>query len=243
MKRLLPLGILLVMLLIARAGGLSDDLSWDGLIAWRLRLHDLVTTHGVAAPLLFIGVYAAVVAMSFPGAAAILSMTSGMLFGIWVGSGVACAGGTLGAILVFLAARHALAGFLASLAMPWVARFRAGLAEDGFTYVLALRLMPVFPFWLVNWVPAMLGMRLMPFVAATMIGVVPGSLIFASIGAGMDDAITAGGKPEPSLALLLPLAALGLLSLAPIGWRRWRSANRPKADTMGPVRAESKAAP
>ena len=104
-----------------------------------------------------------------------------------------------------------------------LSRFRAGLDKDGFLYVLTLRLMPVFPFWLVNLAPALLGMRLAPFAAATAIGIVPGRLVFASIGAGLDDVLAAGGAPKPGFALLLPLAGLGVLSLAPIVWRKWKA--------------------
>ena len=222
MKRLLPLGALLILLLIAWASGLTRELSWDGLIARREQLGALVAANRLAAPLLFVGVYAAVVALSLPGAAVIMSTAGGLLFGTLLGAATACVGATLGAITVFLAARHALAGPLADRAGPWLNRFRAGLSKDGFSYVLALRLMPVFPFWLVNLAPAMLGMRLAPFVAATAIGIVPGSLVFASIGAGLDSVIVAGGQPKLSLGLLLPLAGLGVLSLAPLAWRKWK---------------------
>ncbi len=225
MKRLLPLATLLVLLLIAWASGLTGQLSWDGLLARRAELVALVAAHGLSAPLLYAGVYAAVVALSFPGAAVIMTLAGGMLFGTWAGAAAASVGATLGAVTVFLAARYALAGPLAARAGPWLGRFRDGLAKDGFLYVLALRLMPVFPFWLVNLAPALLGMRLAPFAAATAIGIVPGSLVFASIGAGLDRAIAAGGQPRLGLDLLLPLAGLGVLSLAPVAWRRWKAAH------------------
>ena len=225
MKRLLPFGALLGLLLIAWASGLTGELSWDNLLARRGQLGALVAAHELAAPWLFIGIYAGVVALSFPGAAAIMTMTGGLLFGTWMGAASACVGATLGAVIVFLAARHALAGPLAARAGPWLNRFRAGLAKDGFLYVLGMRLMPVFPFWLVNLAPALLGMRLGPFAAATAIGIVPGSLVFASIGAGLDGVIAAGGQPRLTAGLLLPLAGLGTLSLAPIAWRKWKAAD------------------
>ncbi len=227
MKRLLPFGALLALLLIAWGSGLIGELSWDNLIARRAQLGALVADHRLAAPLLFVGIYTGVVALSLPGAAAILTMTGGLLFGTWLGATCACIGATLGAITAFLAARLALAGPLAARAGPWLSRFRAGLEEDGFLYVLTLRLMPIFPFWLVNLAPALLGMRLAPFAAATAIGIVPGSLVFASIGAGLDGVLAAGGQPRPGVALLLPLAGLGVLSLAPIAWRKWKAGHEP----------------
>ena len=227
MKRLLPLAALVALLVIAWASGLTSELTWDGLIARRGQLGGWVAAHPLSAPLLFVGVYAGVVALSIPGAAVVMTTTGGMLFGTLLGTAAACVGATLGAITAFLAARHALAGPLAALAGPWLHRLRAGLARDAFSYILALRLMPVFPFWLVNLAPALLGVRLAPFVAATAIGIVPGSLVFASIGAGLDSVIAAGGEPKLSLGLLLPLAGLGVLSLAPIAWRKWKAAHGP----------------
>ena len=223
MKRLLPFGALLALLLIAWSSGLTRELCWDNLVARREQLGALVAAHRLAAPVLFVGIYAGVVALSLPGAAAIMTMTGGLLFGTWLGAACACIGATLGAITAFSAARLALAGPLAARAGPLLSRFRAGLEKDGFLYVLTLRLMPVFPFWLVNLAPALLGMRLAPFAAATAIGIVPGSLVFASIGAGLDDVLAAGGAPKPGFALLLPLAGLGVLSLAPIVWRKWKA--------------------
>ena len=231
MQRLLPFGALLALLLIAWSSGLTGELSWDNLLARRVQLGTLVAAHSLAAPIMFVGIYAAVVALSFPGAAAIMTMTGGLLFGMWAGAVVACVGATLGAMTAFLAARHALASPLAlcmnSFSGPWLSRFRAGLAKDGFSYVLALRLMPVFPFWLVNLASALLGMRMRTFIAATAIGIVPGNLVFASIGAGFDEVIAAGGQPKISLGLLLPLAGLGVLSLAPTAWRKWKARHIP----------------
>lgn len=227
MKRLLPLAALLVLLLIAWASGLTSELSWDGLIARRGQLGALVAAQPLVAPMLFIGVYAIVVALSLPGGATVMTVAGGMLFGTWLGTAVACTGATLGAIAVFLAARYALAGFFAARAGPWLERFRAGLAKDGFLYLLSLRLMPVFPFWLVNLAPALLDMPLAPFAAATAIGIVPGTLVFASVGAGIDSVIAAGGEPKLGLQIFLPLLGLGLLSLAPVIWRKWRSAHGP----------------
>ena len=141
MKRLLPFGALLVLLLVAWGSGLTGEVSWDNLVARHGQLGALVAAHRLAAPLLFVGIYALVVALSFPGAAVIMTMAGGLLFGTWVGAASACVGATLGAIIVFLAARHALAGTLAARAGPWLNRFRAGLAKDAFSYVLALRLL------------------------------------------------------------------------------------------------------
>jgi uncharacterized membrane protein YdjX (TVP38/TMEM64 family) len=132
-------------------------------------------------------------------------------------------GATLGACALFLAARYALAATLAARAGPLLGRVREGLARDGFWYLLSLRLIPVVPFWLVNLAPALAGMALPPFAAATFLGIIPGTAVFAGIGAGLGQVFDAGGRPDLSVifspGILLPLLGLAALSLLGIWWR------------------------
>ena len=121
----------------------------------------LVAAHPVAAPAAFVALYALIVAFSIPEAA-LATVTAGLLFGPWVGGGLAVLGATLGAVLLFLVARTALAGFMARRAQALLGRIRPGLERDGFSYLLALRLLPIVPFWLVNLGAALCGMRLFP---------------------------------------------------------------------------------
>jgi len=103
---------------------------------------------------------------------------------------------------------------------------REELRRDGFSYLLAIRLVPAFPFWLVNLAAALSGMRLLPYAAATVIGVTPATFVFASIGAGIGEVLAMGGRPDLSAIfsarILGPLIALALLSLLPVAWRRWK---------------------
>ena len=105
-------------------------------------------------------------------------------------------------------------------------RIRPGLERDGFSYLLALRLIPLFPFWLVNLAPALVRMPLRTFVGATLLGIVPGTFVFASVGAGLGAVLAEGRQPDLSVilrpAVLLPLLGLALLSLLPVAWRRWK---------------------
>jgi uncharacterized membrane protein YdjX (TVP38/TMEM64 family) len=136
------------------------------------------------------------------------------------------AGATLGAVLLFLAVRVALAPLLARRAPRLLARIRPGLERDGFSYLLAIRLIPAFPFWLVNLAPALVGMRLLPYAAATLLGVIPAAVVFASLGAGVGGVLAAGQRPDLGVILaphiLGPLIGLAALSLLPVLWRRWR---------------------
>ena len=179
--------------------------------------------------MLFVALYIAAAALCLPGAS-LLTMAGGALFGTVAGAAASAFGATLGAVVLFVAARRAMSGWLRRRLGASLEPLRAGLEQDGFHYVLALRLIPLFPFWLVNLAPALLGMRLAPFALATGIGIVPGSLVFASLGAGLSDAllqdaISAGRPPDLTPGLLLPLAGLGILALLPVGWKRLRRRN------------------
>jgi uncharacterized membrane protein YdjX (TVP38/TMEM64 family) len=161
-----------------------------------------------------------------------MTLAGGLLFGAVAGTGLAVLGAGGGAMVLFLAARFALAAPLARLcerngAGPFIERVRAGVRREGFSYVLALRLIPVVPFWLTNLAPALVGMRLAPYAAATFLGIIPPTAVFASIGAGLGSVIARGAQPDLTVIfrpnILLPLLGLALLSLAPIAWRRWRA--------------------
>lgn len=223
--RVAPLLILLAALIAAWWLGLGDALSWASLAARQHALRAWVATHAPLALLGFVAIYVAVTALSIPQAS-VLSVAAGALFGIATGSVVVVVGATLGAALVFLAARTALAEPIRARAGPLLARLRPELERDGFHYLLSLRLLPLFPFWLVNLAAALAGMRLLPFVLATAIGIIPGVLFFVSLGAGLGDVLAAGGEPTLSIALsprvLLPRLGLASLALAPVLWRRWR---------------------
>ncbi len=226
--RFLPLLILLAGLAAAWATGLRKELSWPMLAAHEASLRAFVAFHPIAAPVAFIFLYVAVTALSIPEAA-LLSMVGGVLFGTVLAAACVVLGATVGAVLLFLAARSALAAPLRRRAAPLLERIGPGLERDGFSYLLSLRLLPIVPFWLVNLAPALVGMRLAPFFLATLVGIIPGVLFFVSLGAGLRDVLALGGEPDLSAILspgiLLPRIGLALLALAPVLWRRWRRAH------------------
>jgi uncharacterized membrane protein YdjX (TVP38/TMEM64 family) len=227
--RLWPLALILGALGLAYALGLQRSLSFDALAAHRAALTGFVAERPVVAPLLYILAYVAVVAFSLPGGA-VMTLAGGFLFGPWLGAAAAVVAATLGACALFLAARYALAETLARRAGPLMAKVRGGLERDGFWYLLSLRLLPVVPFWFLNLAPALAGMRLLPYAAATFLGIIPGTAVFAGIGAGLGQVFDAGGKPDLSIifspGILLPLLGLAALSLAG-AW--WRGRSRPAA--------------
>jgi uncharacterized membrane protein YdjX (TVP38/TMEM64 family) len=194
---------------------LADNHDW---------LCGMVEKGGLLADLGFIVAYAGLVALSVPGAA-IFTITSGFLFGAWLGAALSVTGATLGAVAVFLAARAGLGGLLAR-AGPRVRRLEAGFHRDALNYLLILRLIPIFPFWLINIAAGATGMRLSLFVVGTFFGIIPTSFVYASLGSGLGELANAGGEPGLSTVLrpeiLLPVLGLAGLALLPVFYRRWR---------------------
>jgi uncharacterized membrane protein YdjX (TVP38/TMEM64 family) len=136
-------------------------------------------------------------------------------------------GATVGATVVFIAARTAFADLARERAGPFLSRLEDGFSRNAFSYLLALRLIPAAPFWVVNIAPALTRMGAGSFVLATFIGIAPGTMVFVSVGRGFDHILGSGSVPDlqvlSSPAILGPLVALGLLALLPVAWRRVRA--------------------
>jgi uncharacterized membrane protein YdjX (TVP38/TMEM64 family) len=225
LRRLLPLIVIVALIALAFALDLDRYLSFEALRQNRERLLDFVAARPVAAPLLFVIVYASAVALSLPGAV-FLTLAGGFLFGTVQATLLVVVGATLGACAIFLIARGALGDLLRARAGPWLAKMEAGFRENALSYLLVLRLIPIFPFWLVNLVPAFLGVPLRTFALATLVGIIPGSLVYSSVGAGLGAVFDQGGTPDLGIILepeiLLPIIGLALLALLPVAYKRWR---------------------
>jgi uncharacterized membrane protein YdjX (TVP38/TMEM64 family) len=222
-------------------------LSLEALMRHRDTIDAFVSSHQILAVLTYVGIYIVAVALSLPGAV-FLTVCGGFLFGLVGGALAAAIGATIGATLIFLVARTALGEPLLKRAGPRAEKLAQGFREDAFSYLLFLRLVPAFPFFLVNLVPALAGVRLLPFVGATALGIIPGSLVFAFAGTGLDSIITnekseydacmAAGRGGCQIAfdagdvvtphLLGALLALGLLALVPVVVRHVRARGNSK---------------
>jgi uncharacterized membrane protein YdjX (TVP38/TMEM64 family) len=225
-KRLLPLLLLAAGLGAFFALGLNRYLSLDALADNRVRLQAWVDAHQLMAVPAYILTYAAVVAFSLPGAA-IMTMTGGLLFKWVFGAMWAVLGAALGATILFLAARTAIGEPLRARAGPWMKKLETGFQRNAFSYLLALRLVPVIPFFAINLIPAFLGVKLWMFVVTTLIGIVPGAVVYAGLGNSLNAILYAGGTPDLRIILkpeiLLPILGLIALSLLPVGLKWWRS--------------------
>jgi uncharacterized membrane protein YdjX (TVP38/TMEM64 family) len=241
-RRLAPL---IVVVLLAGAGFVivgQDGISLEALVRHRMALDTFVHEHVVLAVLAYIALYIAAVALSLPGAI-FLTVAGGFLFGLAVGTSATVIGATIGATVIFLVARTALGEPLLRRAGPRATQLAQGFREDAFSYLLFLRLVPAFPFFLVNLVPAFAGVRLFPFVAATTLGIIPGAVVYALAGTGLDsiivaqqaahrDCLAAGlsdchitfdFKDVLTPQLVGALVALGLLALLPVVLKRLRA--------------------
>lgn len=225
LRRVIPLAILFAVLAAVWASGLAGHLNWATLGRHHAAIAAWIARHRLIAPIAFAALYAIVTALSVPEAA-LLTVVGGLLFGTLLGGILAVIGSTIGATTLFLAARSAFGDALTRRGGTRIARIRTELNNNGFSYLLAIRLIPAFPFWVVNLAAALAGMRVSPFATATVIGIIPGTFIYASIGAGFAT-VVADGQPPRFTALLsphivIPLVTLGLLALAPVAWRKWR---------------------
>ena len=224
--RLWPLVMLAVGLAAFFGLGLDHYLTFAALKEHRTELVGTVMARPVLSVLAFIAIYAIATAFSFPGGA-ILTVAGGFLFGIWLGTFATVIGATIGAIGVFLAAQTAFGDTLRAKAGPFVKRMEAGFKENALSYLLVLRLIPAFPFFLINIVPALLGVRLGTYALGTFLGIIPGTFVFSSIGAGLGSVFDMGGEFTLMGALtpevIAALAGLSVLSLLPVAFKWWKA--------------------
>lgn len=231
-RKLVPVAVLATGAGAFFALGLHQYLSFGVLREHRGELMAYVAGMPVKAALIYLALYAAATALAVPGGA-ILTVTGGFLFGVWVGTGLTVLGATLGATVLFVIARTAFGETLRARAGPFLARMEAGFREDALSYLLVLRLIPAFPFFVVNLVPALLGVPLRTFAIATALGIVPGTFVFSSIGAGLGSIfdsmqeLTLKGALTPQV--LTALIGLAVLAIIPVVVKRIK-ARKAKSD-------------
>ena len=244
-RRLVPLAVVILLGLAAYLVFGRGMISLEALVQHRATIDAFVMAHRALAVLAYIGLYIVTVALSLPGAT-FLTVTGGFLFGVGIGAAAAIVGATLGATVIFLVARTALGEPLLKRTGPRAQQLAQGFRDDAFSYLLFLRLVPVFPFFLVNLVPAFAGVKLSTFVGATAIGIIPGGLVFAFAGTGLDsviaaqqhtyDACMAAGRSDCHLTfnasgvltpeLIGAMIALGALALVPALVKHLRARSR-----------------
>jgi len=242
LRRFAPVAVILVAMAAVFASGAYRHLSLETLVRHRMAIDAFMAHHMIVALGAFVAIYIVVVALSIPGAL-FLTISGGILFGALVGGAASVVGATAGATLIFLVARSACGESIVRRAGPLACKLAAGFRADAFSYLLFLRLVPAFPFFLVNLVPAVAGVKLRTFVAATAIGIVPATFAFAFFGSGLDSVLAAqeggyraciaAGRTECPVhfdvsaivtpQLLAAFAALGALALIPVLVKRLKA--------------------
>lgn len=248
MKRYLPLIAILAVMALVFAMGWHKHLSFKTIGVNYQALQDFIDTNLILALLIYMAIYIAAVALSLPGGL-VLTVSGGLLFGWQLGAPAAIIAATIGASLIFLIVKSSFGQSLAERAGPWVSKLQDGFKDNALSYLLFLRLVPAFPFFIVNIVPALLGVPLATYVMGTGLGIIPATTAFSVLGAGLGSAVEAQnkayfacvadnpGNSESScpytidtsalvtFELLAAFALLGVVALIPVAYKRWNRRN------------------
>ena len=225
--RLVPL---LLLLIVAALGALllGDQLSFEALRENRADLLAFRDSHYAGAVLVFMVAYVGIVAFSLPGAT-VATLTGGFLFGVFPGALFNVTAATIGAVMIFLAARWGLGARLAArmdASEGRVKRIKTALDETQWPVLFLIRLVPVVPFFVANLLPAFVGVPLMRFVISTFLGIIPGGVVYTSVGAGLGEVFERGEAPDLGVLfepqILWPLLGLCALAALPIVLRALR---------------------
>jgi uncharacterized membrane protein YdjX (TVP38/TMEM64 family) len=228
LKRLWPLLLIAAAIAALFLTGANEYLSLDALRANEAVLRQAVADNVLLSLAIFVGVYIAVVTTYIPGAS-ILTLTGGFLFGTWIGAGATVIGATIGALGAYALIRTAIGEPLrrkAEASGGLLKRLIDGFGGNAFSYVLSLRLVPAAPFWLVNAAAGVGSAPVRPYALATLLGIIPGTVIYSGIGAGLGELFRRGETPNLSIIfepqILWPLVGLAALSFLPAVWKAIR---------------------
>lgn len=220
--KLWPVYLIAAVMLGAWQLGAFQYLSLDTLREQQDVLKGFVSENLILAVAIFIAVYAAATLFMLPGALW-LTIAGGFLFGLVGGSLVTIAGATLGASMLFFAAKTSIGSALRQRAGPFMARMEAGFNESPFSYMFALRLIPVVPFPVANIAPALLGAKYREYVITTALGIVPGVVAYTWIGHSVGASLDPDATQDlfGVVANFIPaFAALGVVALIPVAYKK-----------------------
>ena len=225
-KRLTVLGLFAAVIIALLASGVQDLLSLEALRENRESLLTFVDHNYGLAVAVFVLIYILAVTFSIPGAVW-FSIAGGFVFSAGPATVFIVFAATVGATLVFLLARYVLGDMLRRKAGSAIERMRDGFQENALSYMLVLRLVPLFPFFLVNLVPAFLNVPLRIYVIGTALGIIPGAFVYAWVGTGVGAVFDTGGDVDPGAILVQPnvigpLLGLAALALIPVAYKRFR---------------------
>jgi uncharacterized membrane protein YdjX (TVP38/TMEM64 family) len=208
--RLLLLGLLAALVLAFYLTGPHPELSWDAIRSRVREAKAWIDNHLLVAALAFFGVYLLVTAVSLPLALP-LSLVGGALFGVWLGVALVSVAATLGATIAMLLSRYLLGEWVQRRWGDRLAAFNRGVETDGAYYLLTLRLVPLFPFWLINLGAGLTKMPARTFLWVSWVGMLPGTFLYLYFGQELSRIESPGDVLSPGV-----LVALGLLGTVPL---------------------------
>lgn len=232
LRRALPLILIAIAAVAVLASGGLRYVSVEALQEQREALDAFIAAQPLAAVAAYLALFVLLILLSLPVSFA-LSVVGGYLFGPVLATPLALTAVTGGSTLFFLATRGALGALLRARVGGRVRRIEDGFRGNAFNYLLAIRLMPVAPVYLTNLAVGLVGMNAGAFALATFLGLIPATIVFASVGHGLRAALDAGVDADPAAAaqrmllspeIILPILGLIVLALAPVAWRRFRRA-------------------
>lgn len=245
-RRWIPLALLAAMAVTALALGWHQYLTLKTVGLNYELLRTFIASNMATSIALYVAIYVAVVALSLPGAL-VLTLAGGLLLGWKIATPATVVAATAGSTIVFLVARSSLSAVMASRVGPWLNRMRDGFADNALSYLLFLRLVPAFPFVVVNLAAAVLGVPLRTYVLGTFLGIIPGTAAFTVAGAGLGSVIRAQNrsynaclatKPVDAASacpyridtsalltkeVIVALVLLGIVALIPVALKKWRA--------------------
>ena len=219
-KRFLPLVVIVGLMIGAFVSGVHERFNLEALQENKGALLAMVRDHSVLSALGFFGVYVAAVALSLP-IATVLTLAGGFLFGKWLGTVYVVSGATVGAAIIFLIAKTSLGEVLREKAGGLYGKIEGNMKENAVGYLLFMRLVPLFPFFLVNIVPALFNVRLRVFVLTTFFGILPGSFVFVNLGEQLGEISSLGDLV--SGGTLGAFALLGVFALIPTLYKQFKA--------------------
>lgn len=226
MKKWIPLIIIIAAMVLLYFTGFWRSLNYETIRYHHVELTEYVNNNPVMTPFMYIGAYIVTTALSIPGGL-LLSLLGGFLFKQPWAFLYVLVGATIGATLLFLAAKTSIGEYLKQKAGPRLSKMEKGFNRNAASYMLFLRFVPLFPFWLVNLAPAFFNVRLRTFIWTTLIGIAPGAFVSTQAGRGLgmifetSDQLTIGAIFNTQM--IIALVALGIVSLIPIAIKKWRA--------------------
>lgn len=219
LKSFAPLFILLILMGLAFAFDLHKTITLENIQTQKDGFLAYTQAHPFLAAAIFVGAYILCVSLSLP-IATLLTLLGGFLFGKWIGTGLVVTGATVGAMVIFMIAKSSLGESLRQKAGGLYDRVAKNMNENATGYLLFMRLVPLFPFFLVNVLPALFNVRLSTFAWTTFVGILPGSFVFVNVGETLGTIENLGDLV--STQTLLSFTLLGVFALIPTLYKQWK---------------------